>query len=360
MKKKRLLLLMFPLLLSVQFKAQSCTSLAILDMNNNLYHGRTLELTTDLPSWITYYPENTIFQKKMPDGKDGVRYQSHYKILAISTKVYDDSDIYNIFQGMNSGGLSFSANMINNADLDDLKPNEYKDSLPVTAIGEWALSQFSSVSEVKESVGKIKFRSPVIKGFGNIKAPLHYAFYDKNGGSIVVEVVNGKLEVYDNPTRVMTNGPDFPWHLKNLNNYTQLTNIDRSRSTLGNMSVSQPDSGIAISALPSSDTSVGRFIRGVFYTTYAQKPENSQLAMNTLAHIMNRFDRVKGITVDEGNVQGEVKTPQTEYTVWTSLSDLKEGKMLVKGYVDINYTEFSFEKFKENNAPFFERINVAQ
>lgn len=158
----------------------------------------------------------------------------------------------------------------------------------------------------------------------------------------------------------MTNGPDFSWHLQNLNNYTQLTNVDRSHSTFGNMPVSQPDSGIAISALPSSDTSVGRFIRGVFYTTYAQKPVNSQLAMNTLAHIMNRFDRIKGITVDERNVQGETKTPQTEYTVWTSLSDLKEGKMLVKGYTDINYTEFSFYKIKEKNAPFFERINVEQ
>lgn len=351
---------MFPLFFSVQFSAESCTSLAILDMNNNLYHGRTLELTTDLPSWITYYPENTVFQKKMPDGKNGVRYQSHYKILAISTKVYDDGDIYNIFQGINSGGLSFSANMINSAELDDLKPNEYKDVIPVTAIGEWALSQFSSDNEVKQAVEKTKFRAPVIKGFGNIKAPFHYAFYDKNGGSIIVEAVDGKLKVYDNPTRVMINGPDFSWHLQNLNNYTQLTNVDRSHSTFGNMPVSQPDSGIAISALPSSDTSVGRFIRGVFYTTYAQKPVNSKLAMNTLAHIMNRFDRIKGITVDERNVQGETKTSQKEYTVWTSLSDLKEGKMLVKEYTDINYTEFSFDKIKEKNAPFFERINVEQ
>lgn len=60
---------MFPLFLSVQFNAESCTSLAILDTNNNLYHGRTLELTTYIPSWVTYYPENTVFQKKCPTVK---------------------------------------------------------------------------------------------------------------------------------------------------------------------------------------------------------------------------------------------------------------------------------------------------
>ncbi|MGL9751898.1 MAG: linear amide C-N hydrolase [Symbiopectobacterium sp.] len=87
MKKKRLLWIMFPLFFSVQFSAESCTSLTILDMNNNLYHARTLELTTDLPFWIMYYPKNTGFQKKMPDGKNGVRYQFHYKILAISIVV---------------------------------------------------------------------------------------------------------------------------------------------------------------------------------------------------------------------------------------------------------------------------------
>lgn len=82
--------------------------------------------------------------------------------------------------------------------------------------------------------------------------------------------------------------------------------------------------------------------------------------MNTLAHIMNRFDRVKDITVDERNLRGDAKTSQTEYTVWTSLSDLNGGKMLVKGYADINYTEFSFDKIKDKKTPFFERINVNQ
>ncbi|MGS9102725.1 linear amide C-N hydrolase, partial [Salmonella enterica subsp. enterica serovar Infantis] len=76
-------------------------------------------------------------------------------------------------------------------------------------------------------------------------------------------------------------GPAFPWHLTNLQNYTQLTNVDRSSGTLGAIKVMQPDSGIAIAYLPSSDTSVSRFIRGVYYTTNAPQATSSHDSMNT-------------------------------------------------------------------------------
>ncbi|MEX6227030.1 linear amide C-N hydrolase [Providencia hangzhouensis] len=105
----------------------------------------------------------------------------------------------------------------------------------------------------------------------------------------------------------MTNGPDFQWHLKNLNNYSQLSNLDKSTNLLGNIRVTQPDSGIATANLPSSDTSVGRFVRAVFYSTYDPQADNAKEAINTLAHIMNNFDCTKNITVDNiGEGEGKV------------------------------------------------------
>jgi len=361
MKLNKVLNCMLSALLVTSFSSIACSSLAITDNQHNVYQGRTLELSEPLPSWLTYYPKNTKFQKKTPDGKDGIHYQSKYEILAISTEIYFDGDDHNIFQGLNSGGLSYSANMMDEADLTPLEPKNYDKAIPVTAIGEWALANFSTVEEVKEAVKNGYFWAPTLKNFGNLKSPFHYAFYDKKGGSIVVEALDGKLHVYDNPTRVMTNGPDFPWHLKNLNNYSQLTNVDRSSSTLGGIRVTQPDSGIAASDLPSSDTSVGRFIRGVYYSSYAPKADNKDEAMNTLAHIMNRFDRTKDITVDTmGESGGKSKQLMSEYTVWTSLSDLTHGVMMVRGYQDINYSKYTFAQFKDSNKPVFERINVSK
>ncbi|MCO4183029.1 hypothetical protein LG195_17340 [Proteus terrae] len=49
---------------------------------------------------------------------------------------------------------------------------------------------------------------------------------------------------------------------------------------------------------------------------------------------------------------------QTEYTVWTTLSDLTNGTMKIRGYNDINYTEYSLSQFKDMNKPAFEQINL--
>ncbi|MCS3431330.1 linear amide C-N hydrolase [Klebsiella sp. BIGb0407] len=359
MKLNKILNCMLSALLVTSLSSAACSSLAITDKQNNIYHGRTLELTADLPSWITYYPKNTHFQKKTPNGKEGISYDAKYEILAISTEIYNDGDDHNIFQGLNSGGLSFSANMVPEANLTTPDEKYYDRAIPVTAIGEWALANFSTVEEVKQAVENGYFWSPVLKNFGDLKSPLHYAFYDKKGGSIVVEALDGKLHVYDNPTRAMTNGPDFPWHLKNLNNYSQLTNVDRSSAKLGNIQVTQPDSGIASADLPSSDTSVGRFVRAVYYSSYAIKGDSPEESMNTLAHIMNRFDRTKNITVDVmGESQSASKVPQSEYTVWTSMSDLSNGIMSVRGYNDINYSEYSLAQFKDSSKPVFQQINT--
>ncbi len=116
----------------------------------------------------------------------------------------------------------------------------------------------------------------------------------------------------------------------------------------------QPDSGIAIADLPSSDTSVSRFIRGVYYTTYAPQATSAHDAMNTLAHIMSRFDRPKNITVDYMGSEGEgnaTRKPVSEYTVWTTLSDLTHGEMMVRGYNDINYKTGLFLSLRTRQRP---------
>ncbi|MBS1026868.1 linear amide C-N hydrolase [Gluconobacter albidus] len=338
---------------------QACSSLAITDNKGHVFHGRTLELPEDLPSWLTFYPAQTAFQKKSPNGSAGAHYKSLYPILAITTPIYEDGDDHNMLEGMNGAGLSFSANMVPDATLTPLAESDYRESIPVTSLGEWALANFATVDEVRKAVDQGHFWSPVLARLGGVKSPFHFAFYDKNGGSIVVEALNGKFHVYDNPTKVMTNGPDFPWHLQNLNNYTQLTNQDRSSAILGSIKVVQPDSGIAASDLPSSDTSVGRFIRGVYYTSYAPVAQSSGDAINILAHIMNRFDRMKNITTDTlgGETQKASGKTVSEYTVWTALSDLSVGAMFVRGYKDISYRKFSLQTFHDTPKPVFEKIN---
>lgn len=51
------------------YHAFACTSLAITDQHKHVYHGRTLEFSSDEPeSILAYYPKSHVFQRKAPDG----------------------------------------------------------------------------------------------------------------------------------------------------------------------------------------------------------------------------------------------------------------------------------------------------
>ena len=47
---------------------------------------------------------------------------------------------------------------------------------------------------------------------------VHWRFTEQTGRQIVVEIINKKVKFYENTLGVLTNSPDFDWHLKKLNN----------------------------------------------------------------------------------------------------------------------------------------------
>ncbi|WP_313384270.1 linear amide C-N hydrolase [Chishuiella sp.] len=329
----------------------ACTSLIIKDKKGNVYHGRGMEFTTDLiTSSLTYYPKDHVFQHYAPDKSLGLKYVAKYPIIAITDPVSEENP-RGATEGINQAGLAFSLNMIHNTGLPDPDPKDYSKTVPFMNIGEWALANFSTIEELKEGLkGNVVFWSESLSMLGNLKSPFHFAIYDKNGGSIVIEISNNNLNVYDNPTGVLTNGPEFPWHLENLNNYSHLSNIDASASKIGNLTLIQPDSGIATSALPSSSTSVGRFIRAFYYSSFANSVDNPNEQIAELGHIMNNFDRPKNITKDTSG-EGEKSANNqymTEFTVWTVLSDLSRAEFYIRMYGSLNYEKFTFDQFKDN------------
>jgi penicillin V acylase-like amidase (Ntn superfamily) len=189
---------------------------------------------------------------------------------------------------------------------------------------------------------------PVAKEFSSSPFPMHYGIVDKSGANVVVEISSGKMNVYDNPVGVMTNGPDFPWHLQNLSNYT-FTNVDKNTGQLGKLKLATQDSGIALTALPSAQTSQGRFVKAAFYTTYVRKAKTPDDAMITLAHIMNNFDRPYDLTVDAPGGTGDGlrgKGFTSEVTLWTTMSDLNRNQYFVRSINAMNFAMIDMNKLK--------------
>jgi len=329
----------------------ACTSLIVKDLNNNVYHGRGMELTFgEALTKLTYYPKGYAFQHLAPNKSPGLKYESKYAILALTTPI-SVFDVNEALEGFNDAGLAFSLNMMPSPPLNDPKPEDYKVTVPYASFGEWALANFATVDELKKGVTQgVVFWSEELAMLGGLKTPFHFAVYDKTGGSIVVEVKNGSLVIYDNPTGVMTNGPEFPWHMENLNNYSHITNIDATVGKIGNLNLRQPDSGIATSVLPASATSVGRFVKAFYYASYANQVSDPDLQIAELGHVMNNFDRPKNITKDLSGEGEQANSPakyMSEFTLWTVLTDLSRGQMYVRLYHSLNYQKFTFEQYKD-------------
>lgn len=163
--------------------------------------------------------------------------------------------------------------------------------------------------------------------------------------------MNGKKNVYDNPVNVLSNGPEFPWHLTNLINYTP-SNIDQNTAQFGKLKVATPDSGIAASILPSSQTAVGRFVRAAFYVNYVKKATTPDEAVATLGHIINNFDRPTNLTVDDDSDAGRIgdgvagKGFSSEVTDYTVMADLSRNLYYVRSIQALNWTVVDINKLK--------------
>lgn len=329
----------------------ACTSLLYTDANGAHYAGRTMELPMELPYQATYFPKGASFGSKA-DHHHTLDFTGQFGFMSLTVPDPVTKDL-KVVEGLNDQGLSFSVLAYANTEGPKDMVDNTTGVLAAIDLGAWALSQFKDVAAVKAALAKQDVLVTALLPLGIMKTPFHYSLHDASGASLVIEFANGKQTVIDNPLGVMTNGPEFAWHMTNLNNYTFLNNKDHSKLELNGVSFQQPDSGIATVALPASNTSVGRFVRGVYYSQFAEKAKTSEQAITTLAHVMNNFDRPRGITMDE-RFRGEIaniaapgverhSTYTSEYTSWTALSDLSQLKFKVRSYDNLNYIDFDLK-----------------
>lgn len=343
--------------------AIACTSLGYIDAKGKFYVGRTMELTAMLPWQLVYLPRGQKFESAAGEGHPPLRYESRYAVVAITMPDVAPGEKpalpdLKVIDGQNEAGLTYSVLAYPSAEGPQKQYDMTRALLNVVDLGTWVLGQYATIAEVKAALSEQPLVLAPVKVLRGAEPPLHFVLYDRTGASLVIEFQDGKETLYDNPVGVLTNGPQFSWQLVNLNNYAQLTNIDRSSGQFGGLKVQQPDSGIATAGLPASDTSVGRFVRAAYYSTFAEKVDDPDSAVKTLAHVMNNFDRPKDISISmsgEGDALAEGlglgTGKSTEFTLWTKLADLERGVYYVRSYDAVNYTSFDIGKLAEHATP---------
>jgi len=196
-------------------------------------------------------------------------------------------------------------------------------------VGSWILENFASVEEVKANIGNIVVPAVVFGGWG-FAPEAHYIVHDAAGRSIVIEYFRGKLNVHDNPLGVLTNSPTFDWHMNNLRNYVNFSMTNVPPVQLGSIKLLPFGQGSGMLGLPGDFTPPSRFVRAVAFSQSVFKPKTGDDAVLEAFHILNQFDIPKGAAREhEKDEHGNVLA---DYTIWTSVSDLKAKRFYFRTY----------------------------
>ena len=303
--------------------------------------GRTLEFGIFLPTSVMSVPRNYSFVGKTPKG-DGKKWKSKYASIGVmigSEKL--------ILDGINEKGLTCGMFYLPGyASYPETTKKNQKISMSTSDFNQWVLSQFKNVDEVKKAIanGEVAFSKVLTEGFPPSVQPFHFLISDKSGKSIVVEPIDGKVVVYDDPVGVLTNSPTFDWHMTNLKNYVNLRAVNAKDININGAKINALGQGTGMLGLPGDYTPPSRFVRAVAFSATAIPEKNALRGVYQVFHLLNNFDIPVGIarTVHEGVIY-------SDYTMLTTVRDSQNLRFFYTTYEDQRIKMLDLNQM-DNNA----------
>jgi choloylglycine hydrolase len=258
-----------------------------------------------------------------------------------------------VFDGMNSAGLSAGSLNFPGSSYQPAKNEAGTEDVFVGFFVDWMLSNFATCEEVKKAFEEDRVRVTAENpgGFSESETQeavhQHYAVHDAKGNSLVIEFIDNKAVVTDNPIGVLTNLPVFSWHLTNLGLYTRLTNFSTDHDHPANFdgviyappgtatpeapkvvtkdhasqgtgtgeatkpaeepkkatpsqyrSTGIPGMGDGLIGIPGDFRPPSRFVRTAYMKKFAVLPRTESEAVSEGFHLLNGVDMVKGASAE--------------------------------------------------------------
>lgn len=342
MKKILCLFVISVLLLNVT--AFACTSILLKATDGTVIRSRSMEYSVPADYKVVTVPRNVKYNGLFPVNNKGLKWTGKYGVVGITFEAVP-GNIQMIADGLNEKGLSCGELYFAQSVGYTHYSSQYENTaLAPWSFPQWVLSNFATVEEVKKGLNGIVITDTEMEGLGLL--PLHYIVCDTTGKSIVIEPINGKLQVSDNPFGCMTNNPSFDWHMTNLQCYLNLgnkniTSKDFNTASGGKIQVNAIGSGNAYLGLPGDAESPSRFIRTVFYTQSATPVDNAADLLNQSIGIMNNFFLVKGFIVEDKLIAKDAKYG---YSQWEVFNDLTNKIFYFRSYSNLNIRKIDLKK----------------
>lgn len=277
-----------------------CTNITLKSTQNHFLMARTMDFSFELDPEMVLIPRNIPLHFTYLDHE----VSSHYAYLGLAKNIGS----YALADGINEHGLAAAALYFEGyASYDqECVPNQ---SLAPHEVVMWALAQCKTINDVRLMFEKHPITHHVIEFLG-IVPPLHWVFQDAEGTSIIVEPTELGIQIHDNQIGVLTNSPDYTWHLTNIRNYIGLDPGQVEPRTLYGKEFKPFGQGSGNFGIPGDLTPPSRFIKALYSKLSAQKPNTDKELIITANHILN------GVDIAKGNVITQRKT--IDYTQYMS------------------------------------------
>lgn len=325
-------------------QADACTAVDVTSKDGSVIAGRTMDWSWDMQWEFVYAPQSSDYTLSAPSNLKlpVIHDKTKYAFFGIGSRMANDA----LLEGQNSAGLAVSGNYLPQYTQYNEVTKQDKKYVSILELVKFVLGNFATVDEVKQELPKYKVWSAGAIG-KNANPLLHFMITDKSGKSVVIEYVGGKTVVYDKNYQVLTNAPTYDWHMNNLRQYMNVSNLDTE--TIKGTNIVAIGSGNGMWGTPGDYTPPSRFVRTSLLKYYAVTPESAPDAVTLVGHILNSVTVPKGAAKDLQNNGGY----SYDETQWTAIKDITHNKFYFNDYQhNNNVVELDLNQIFTQSKPF--------
>lgn len=280
-----------------------CT--AITYCTKDHYFGRNLDYEYGFQEAVTITPRKYMFHfRRLPP------MEQHYAMIGMAI-VSGGYPLY--FDATNEFGLSMAG--LNFPDYASYMPETpSKDNVAPFELIPWLLG---SCKTAEDAIQKLHNANLVDLPFSaNYPlTPLHWMLADGKK-AVVIEQTTAGLNIYDNPTGVLTNSPPFPFHMANLQNYLHVSNEEPVNRFAPSVDLKPYSRGMGALGLPGDLSSASRFVKAAFTRLNSLSKDSESASISQAFHILGSVAQQQGC-VKVGNLY--------EKTIYTSCCNTTKG-----------------------------------
>ena len=294
-------------------QSHACTGITLQTTDNLTVTARTIEWAAEpLNAMYVVVPRGQKQRSWLPDGTlHGKSFTAEYGYVGIAV----ENDEF-IMEGINEAGLA--AGLFYFPDYGQYMPYKEEDkSMCVSDMQfvAWVLSTCATIDEMIALLPTIR-----IIGTDPRASTVHWHITELSGRQVVVEVINQQVKVHENPLGVLTNSPEFTWHLTNLNNYVNLASGSIHQRAIGSLDLKAFGGGSGFHGLPGDMTPPSRFVRAAFFQSTAPRLDSPEHTVVQAFHLLNNFDIPVGIQFSDIDLVPDMPSA-TQITIATDLAN---------------------------------------